>query len=204
MKKNATPIRVVVSSVEELILTTLEELAEVLENEEKPPIFLEGEEVMNTLLGLGSNGSSGGEGNKGGGGIDELTYSDAKPSDSEEEEDHEEEEDMAKQNLEWMTQGPLTLCGALYKVPRNIDILLIKYDLDRGMKVEDDVDTFYLHMQTLEVRYDDVAVDCFHVPWMAEQLYGTATFLSTPFITGGCSKEFSLKNLLMTKPPPCY
>ena len=46
-------------------------------------------------------------------------------------------------------------------------------------------------------------VEGFHVPWMAEQLYGTTAFLSTPFKSEGCSREFFLRNLLMTKPPPC-
>ena len=46
-------------------------------------------------------------------------------------------------------------------------------------------------------------VDCFYVPWMVEQLYGTITFLSTPFRIGGCSGEFSLRNLLTIKPSPC-
>ena len=43
----------------------------------------------------------------------------------------------------------------------------------------------------------------FHVPWMSEKLYGCTTFLLTPLRTRGCSREFSLRNFLMTKPPPC-
>lgn len=60
----------VVSSIEEVILKTLEELAEAIENEEEPPISLQGEEFNNTLLGLGSSGGSGGEGSGGGRGRD--------------------------------------------------------------------------------------------------------------------------------------
>lgn len=47
-------------------------------------------------------------------------------------------------------------------------------------------------------------VDFFHVPWMAEKLYGTIAFLSTPSRTGGCSREFSFRNLVRIKPLPCY
>jgi len=61
---------VVVSSVEEVILETLEELAEAVENEEEPPISLQGEEFNNTLLGSGSGGGSGGEGSGEGSGRD--------------------------------------------------------------------------------------------------------------------------------------
>ena len=57
-KQKTIPTRVVVSSVEEVILATLEELAEVVENEEEPLVFLQGEEIKNTLLGSGSGGSS--------------------------------------------------------------------------------------------------------------------------------------------------
>lgn len=36
-------------------------------------------------------------------------------------------------------------------------MLLMKYVPDITVKVEDHLDTFYLHLQTLEVCYDDVA-----------------------------------------------
>jgi len=52
---------VVVSFVEEVILSTLEMMAEVIENEEEPPVFLEGEEDNNLTLGSSSNGGGGGE-----------------------------------------------------------------------------------------------------------------------------------------------
>jgi len=69
------------------------------------------------ILDLGSSTTSRGEGNRGGGGKDEPTDSESKLSDCEEE-DEEEEKDMADQNLEWMTQGPLVLLGDLYKMPK--------------------------------------------------------------------------------------
>ena len=56
-----TPTRVVVSVIEEVILTNLEELVEGVENEEEPFVFLQGEEVNNTLLGSGSSGCSKGK-----------------------------------------------------------------------------------------------------------------------------------------------
>jgi len=60
--------------------------------------------VNNILLGLGSNR---GEGSGGGGGGDEPTYLEIALSDLEEE--YEEHGNMAYQNMEWMTQGPLSL-----------------------------------------------------------------------------------------------
>lgn len=50
----------VVSYVKWVILTTLEEMVEVFENEEERPIFLEGEEDNNLLFGVDSSGGSGG------------------------------------------------------------------------------------------------------------------------------------------------
>lgn len=49
------------------------------------------------------------------------------------------------------------LPGVLHKIPRHIERFLTKYDPNRRVKVEDHLDTFYLHLQTLEVRYDDVS-----------------------------------------------
>ena len=56
---------------------------------------------------------------------------------------------MADQNLEWMTKGPLALQGSLHKMPRHAGKFLMKYDPDKVVKVEDHLDTFYLHLQTL-------------------------------------------------------
>lgn len=97
MKKNTIPTGVVVSSVEEVILATLEGLAEAVENKEEPPFFLEGEEVKNLLLGLGS-----GRGNAGGRCGDKPTNFEVEPLDLEEEEEDEEEDNMVDKNLEWM------------------------------------------------------------------------------------------------------
>ena len=77
-----TPTEVVVSSVEQEILITLEELAKAVENEEETHFFHEGEEVNNILLGSGSNGGNRGEGNGGGEGRDEPIDSEVEPSDS--------------------------------------------------------------------------------------------------------------------------
>ena len=68
---------------------------------------------------------------------------------------------MPDQNMEWMTQYPLALHGTLHKIPRHVEKLLMKYDPDRAMKEGEHLDTFYLHLQTLEVRYDDVACRVF-------------------------------------------
>lgn len=94
-KPNTTPIVVVVSSVVEAVLATLEVLAKAIENREEPPVFQQGEQ--DTLVILGSDSGIGG------GGKDEPTDSETERLDSKEEEEDEEEEDMADQNLEWMT-----------------------------------------------------------------------------------------------------
>lgn len=101
------------------------------------------------------------EGNEWGGGGDEPTDSKQEPSDFEEEEEDEEEEEMDDQNLEWMTQGPLTLLGALYKIPKQVERMSINFNLDNIVKVEDHLDNLYLQLQTLEVWYNDVACRLF-------------------------------------------
>ena len=58
---------------------------------------------------------------------------------------------MANQNLEWMTQGPLALPGALHRMPKRLERMLKKYDPKRTVKVEDHLDNFYLQLQTLEL-----------------------------------------------------
>lgn len=55
-----------------------------------------------------------------------------------------------------MTQGPLALPSVLHKMPRHTEKLLTKYDPHKKAKVEYHLDTFYLHLQALEVRYNDV------------------------------------------------
>ena len=54
-----------------------------------------------------------------------------------------------------MSHGPLTV-HVLHKILRQSEKLLTKYDLERTVKEEDPLDNFYLHLQMLEVRYDDV------------------------------------------------
>jgi len=71
--------------------------------------------------------------------------------DSEDSEDFEEEEEnnyenMEDQDLDWMSQGPLTLPGILHKMPRHLEKLLMKYDLDKSINAEDHLDNFYLHL----------------------------------------------------------
>lgn len=61
------------------------------------------------------------------------------------------------QYLDWITQGPLALSGVSHKMPRNLEKLLMKYDPYKVVKAEDHLDNFYMNLQMLEVRYDDVA-----------------------------------------------
>lgn len=68
---------------------------------------------------------------------------------------------MAEQNLEWMTQGPLTLPSVMHKISRDVEKLLMKYDPKKIVKAEDHLDTFYLHLQTLEVRYNEFSCKLF-------------------------------------------
>lgn len=68
---------------------------------------------------------------------------------------------MADHDLDWISPGPLSLLSASHKIPRHSKHLLTKYDPDKVVKVEDHQDNFYLHLQTLEVNYDDVACRLF-------------------------------------------
>lgn len=78
-KPKATPTGVVVSSMVEAVLATLECLQEAIEDGEEPPMLFEDEQV--TLVVLGSNSSIGGrvEGSRGSGGRDEPIDSDLEP-----------------------------------------------------------------------------------------------------------------------------
>lgn len=96
-------------------------------------------------------------GSRGGRGRDEPTNSELELSYFKEEEEDEEEEEMVDQNLEWITQGPLALPSVLHKIPKRVERMNINFNPGSTMKVEDHLDKFYLHLQTLEVWYDDVA-----------------------------------------------
>jgi len=87
------------------------------------------------ILGLESGIGGGGEGSGGGRGGDEPTELELKPSDFEEEEEDKEEVDMADQNMEWMTQGPLALLGALHKMLKWLERTITKFKLDNTVKV---------------------------------------------------------------------
>ena len=72
-KPKATPIGVVVSSVEEAVLATLEGLEEAIEDREEPPIFLKEKQVTLVILGSKSSIGGGGEGSGRGEGRDKPT-----------------------------------------------------------------------------------------------------------------------------------
>jgi len=145
-------------------------------------------------LGSSSTGGIRGEGSRGGGGGDESTDSKVEPSNSKEEEEYEEEGNMADQKLEWMTQGPLALHGDFHKIPRHAEKLLMKYNLDRAVKVEDHLNTLYLHLWTLEVHYDDVACRLF--PYT---LNGRVVVWYHNFPTNSIQNWGMLKRILLEK-----
>lgn len=87
--------------------------------------------------------------------------SESEPSDSKREEDDKEEEEMDDPNLEWMTQGPLTLLVVLHKMMKREERMNIKFDPDSMVKAEDQLDNFYLQLQTLEVQYDSIECGLF-------------------------------------------
>jgi len=68
---------------------------------------------------------------------------------------------MVDPNLEWMTQGPLALLAVLHKIPKQMERMNIKFNPDNTMKAKDHLDNFYVQLQTLEVRHDDVACRLF-------------------------------------------
>lgn len=131
---------------------------EAIEDGEEPPIFFENEQ--STLVVLGSNSSVGdeGEGSRGSGGGDKPTDLDSEPSDSDREE---EDEEMVESNIEWMTQGPLSLLDVMHKIPKRAERMNINFNPDSVMKAEDHLDNFYLQLQTLEICYDNIACRLF-------------------------------------------
>lgn len=110
-------------------------------------------------MALGSDfGTRGkGEGNEGGKGREKQTDSKPKLSDSAKVEEEKEEEYMAGQKIEWMTYGPLSLPGDFHKIPNNLERMMRKDDLDKGVNAKYYLDKFYLQIQTLEVWYGEVS-----------------------------------------------
>ncbi len=66
--------------------------------------------------------------------------------------------------LDLMAQGPLALPKNLHKMPRHLENLLSKFDLNKKTKAEDHIDDFYMHLSMLEVRYDDIS--CILFPYI--------------------------------------
>ena len=64
---------------------------------------------------------------------------------------------MADQNLNWVSQAPHALLGVLQKMLRHPEKLVMKYNTDKEVKVEDHLEKFYLHLHMLEVQCGDVA-----------------------------------------------
>lgn len=146
---NTNSTRIVVSTLDDVVLVTLEELVDSVEKQEEPPLFHGGDEENILLSDTTFSGTSGEE------------EEEEETSNSDKEEEDSEEEDMVDQNMDWMTQGLLALSGVLHKMPRHSEKILKKYDHNKRVKVEYHLDKFYLHLQTLEVRYDDVACRIF-------------------------------------------
>ena len=84
---------------------------------------------------------------------------------------------MASQDMDWITQGQLSLSSTLCKMPSQPEKLLKKFDLDKELKAQENLDNFYLHLQTLKVCYDVLHIDSFLVPFMVEWLLVTVVFL---------------------------
>lgn len=113
------------------------------------------------ISGSNSGIGGGGEGSEGSGGEDVLTDLNSDTLDSEGKEEYEEDEEMADPKLEWMTQGPLALPTILHKMSKRAEIVNIKFNLGTSMKAKYHLDNFYLRLQTLKVRYVDVACRLF-------------------------------------------
>lgn len=172
--------------MEEEIIATLEGLAEAIENREEPLVFQQGEQHTFMILGSDFGIGRGGKGSGGGESGYELVDSQLEPLDSKEEEEDKEEEDMAEQNLEWMSQGPLALSGAFHRMPNLSERMLTKNDPDSTVKAKDHLESYTYSCKHLWYGTTMLHADFFYVPWMAAQQYGITTFLSNPSITGSC------------------
>lgn len=64
---------------------------------------------------------------------------------------------MASVDLDWIAQGPLALPNNLDKMPKDLEKLLLKFDLEKKTKFEDHIDDFYMHLQILKVCLDNVS-----------------------------------------------
>lgn len=98
------------------------------------------------IFGSDSSIGGGGEGSRGGIGRDKPIGLEPEPSDSKEGDEDEVKEDMANQNMEWMTQGPLVLLGDLHKMMKQSERMITNFDLENTMKAEDHLDNFYLQL----------------------------------------------------------
>ena len=105
--------------------------------------------------------------------------------------------------MDWMTQGALVLPSVLQNILRQVEKLLMKYDPDKTVKVKDHLDNFYLHLQTLEVGYDDFACRIFPCTLDGRAAVWYHILLVNSIQNSGMFKIFYLENFVMTKSPSC-
>lgn len=112
------------SKIKDMVLTTHEELVQTAESARKPnhPPSFNGGEGYNVVLSYDTFFGLGGD-----------EEEEEGPSDSKEKEDHK-DDDMAYQDLDWMTQGPLSLLGVLHKMSRHLENILTKYNPNKAVK----------------------------------------------------------------------
>lgn len=120
-KKETIRTGIVVSTVEYLAFTTLQELVESVDNTKipkKPPSYNEGDED-NVVLSDDTFHEFGAH-------EEDSSYAEV--------EKEQKDENMVGQDLDWMTQGPLVLPDILHKMPRHPEKLLTKYCPNKVIK----------------------------------------------------------------------
>jgi len=89
-------------------------------------------------------------------------------------------------------------------MPRNLENLLMKYDPDEIVKVEDHIENFYLHLQTLEVRYNDVPCRLFPCTLDSREVVWYHILPPKSIQNWRGFKKVFVEKILMIRPPLCY
>ena len=61
----------------------------------------------------------------------------------------------------WRAITPLNVAAPLHALPQNVDNSLPKFDLEKGIYIDDHLQSFYLALELLAVEHEDVVCRLF-------------------------------------------